>query len=467
MEKILLLNPPGDKQYQRDMYCSGVSKGYYCWPPIDLLVQSGILGQKYDVEILDAIGDKLTPEKCLSQIASEDYTAILFLTGIASWKNDLAFMSRVAGYRKKRRPLIIGNGDILLYQSEQFLRDNDFLDAVLLDYTEDDIIHYFEGNEDKINAFAYRREGKIEIRHFPETSRRISFPIPHHEKLHAENYLLAQGKRFPFTTAMTNFGCPFNCSFCPASVLSYKFRPVDNIMEELRYIASLGFKEIFFTDFTFEAHRKNTLELCRRMIRENLDLSWVCSSRANTLNRKLLHYMKKAGCHTILMGVESGDEKMLRKYSKGVTKDQVREAVSICREIGIRILGHFIIGLPGETEKTVRKTISFAKELDCDIASFNIAVPALGTPLRKKALQEGWLSDASMELDSSASYPVLGTPTFSKEQAWYWQKKAVKEFYFRPAYIWKMAVSSQSYYQWKVLLSNGLALVRNFLFRRK
>ncbi len=467
MNKILLLNPPGDKQYQRDMYCSGVSKGYYCWPPIDLMVQSGILGKEYEIHLMDAIADKMPAEACVNKISSQDYTAVLFLTGIASWKKDFAFMSRLLKHGSKRRPLLIGNGDILLYEAEKFLQEYGFLDAVLMDYTRDDIIHYLRGDLNKVQSMAFRRNGRIEVRKPRIKPEKFSFPVPHHEKLPLKNYLLAQGKRFPLTTAMTNFGCPFSCSFCPASVLGFKFRSVDNIMEELRHIAALGIKEIFFTDFTFEAHRKNTLDLCRRMAQEKLDLSWVCSSRASTLDRNLLVRMKKAGCHTILMGIESGDEDMLRRYSKGVTKSQVKDVFSICKDLHIRILGHFIIGLPGETEDTVRKTIKFAKELECDIASFNIAVPALGTPLREKSLQKGWMNDDSIELDSSSSFPILNTPWFSKEQAWYWQGRAVKEFYFRPSYIWKMATSSQSYYQWKVLLSNGFMVLRNFLLRGK
>ena len=197
------------------------------------------------------------------------------------------------------------------------------------------------------------------------------------------------------------------------------------------------------------------------MVKENLNLSWVCSSRADTLDRELLSWMKKAGCHTVLIGVENGNERLLKEYSKGVTKDQLREAFSICHEMKIRTLGHFIIGLPGETVETVRKTVDFAKELDCDIASFNIAVPALGTPLREKAFQEGWLKKEEAEFNGSDSYPELETPEFSKFQAWQWRNRAIREFYFRPSYIWKMATSSRTLYQWKVLILNGIAVIRN------
>lgn len=465
MEKILLLNPPGDKLYQRDMYCSAVSKANYYWPAIDLLILSGILGEEYDVQVLDAIAERLNPENCLHKINREKYKAIVFLTGTASWKIDFEFMSRVKS--EKKQSLLIGNGDILLYDAESFLNKYPHLDAVLFDYTSSDILDFLGNRREKISSMAYRNNGNIVIRKQPVRVLEFAYPVPHHHKFPLKNYMLVHGKRFPFTTVQTTFGCPFKCTFCVASTLGFKYRNVDNVMEELRNISSLGIKEVFFTDFTFEARKENTLVICRKIIEEKLDLTWVCSSRANTLDEELLTLMKNAGCHTILLGVENGDERMLQNYSKGVTKDQMRKAFSLCKKLNIRTLGHFIIGLPGETEETVKKTIAFAKELDCDIASFNIAVPALGTPLRETALKHGWLSENTLEFDASDSFPVLETPGFSKVQAWEWRNRAIKQFYFRPSYWLKTAFSSRSFYQWKVLILNGAAVMKNIIKKGK
>lgn len=460
MEKILLLNPPGSKLYQRDMYCSAVSKAHYYWPAIDLLVLSGTLSPFYEIEIIDAIVTRMDHQDCLKRIQKGEYKAVIFLSGTASWKEDFTFLAQIKD--QSPQTLLIGNGDILLYNAEDFLNRYDFLDAVLLDYTSDDIVKFLREETQAISAMAFRRNGRIEVRKKAVTAEEFSYPVPQHEKFPLRKYLLAQGKRYPFTTVQTTFGCPFRCSFCVASTLGFKYRSVDNVMEELRYVAGLGIKDIFFTDFTFEAHRKNTLEICRRIIAENLDLSWVCSSRASTLDRELLELMKRAGCHTVMLGVESGDDDLLVRYSKGVNKEQLRNIFALCRKLRIRTLGHFIIGLPGETEETARKTITFARELRCDIASFNIAMPALGTPLRETALQNGWLPEAQLEFDASDSYPVMETPEFSKEQAWKWRKKAVRSFYFRPSYLLKAALSARSFYQWKILVLNALALFKRY-----
>lgn len=465
LPKILLLNPPGGKLYQRDMYCSNVSKADYYWPSIDLLIQSGILGAEYDVDVMDAIIERWSPEECLKRITRTEYAAVLFLTGSASWQQDLDFVSRIK--QENGRTCLIGNGDILLYKAEEFLQKYAFLDAVLLDYTSPDIMHYLKGEMGELTALAYRDRDRVRIVKQPPRNAEFRYPVPHHEKFPLKKYLLVHGKRTPFTCVQTSFGCPFQCSFCIAATLGYKYRPADDVMEELRYVAGLGVKDIFFTDFTFEARRKNSLELCRRMVEARLDLTWVCSSRASTLDEELIGCMKKAGCHTILLGVESGDEKLLEEYSKGVTKDMLRKAFALCRRHKIRTVGHFIFGLPGETEESARKTIRFAKELDCDIASFNIAIPAPGTPLREVAIAKGWLVDEGLVFDASDAYPTLETPLFSREQAWRWRNRAVRSFYLRPRYIWKAVSATRSWYQWKLLILNGMAVIRGIIRRNR
>ncbi|MDW7761284.1 MAG: radical SAM protein [Acidobacteriota bacterium] len=465
MKRVLLLNPPGDKLYLRDMYCSSVSKANYSWPPIDLLIQSGIIGRSRDVDVLDAQAEGLSARQSREKIRKGRYEAILFLTSTASWRQDFAFIQKVKEDAKFPL-LLIGNGDILLYEPERFLRDFPCLDAAMFDYTNSDVVHYLDGETDKIRSMAFRTAAGMEIRREKILPREFAYPVPHHEKFPLRKYLLAHGKRFPFTTVQMSFGCPFRCSFCIAATLGYKYRALDNVLDELRRVVSLRIKEVFFSDFTFEAKRKNAMELCRRMAEEKLDLSWTCSSRANTLDRELLIRMKRAGCHTILIGVESGNASLLKQYSKGVTKDDMRRAFSQCREIGIRTLGHFIIGLPGETEFTVQETIRFSKELDCDLASFNIAVPALGTPLRDQALKNRWLHGDALEFDASGSFPVIETPDFSKAHALFWQRRAIQEFYSRPTRLARHALAAGSLYQWRILIRNGWALFRDFLRNR-
>ena len=458
--KILLLNPPGDKLYLRDEYCSAVSKADYYWPPIDLLVLSGILSPHYEIEVIDAIAQKMDYDSCRQYISQNRYSAIVFLTGAASWEKDLAFISRLKTAAKDTK--LIGNGDILLAKGKELMARYPAIDAVLLDFTTDDIIKFLKGNFAEIKNMLFRANGKVTTTERIFKSREFSYPVPRHELFPLKYYLLPHGRRFPFTMAIINFGCPFKCDFCIANTLGYKYRNADNALEELRYIRSLGIKEVFFEDFTFEANRKNTEAICRRMIEEKLNLSWICSSRVNTLDEPLLKLMKQAGCHTVMLGVESGDEALLRRYTKGIRINQIEQAFALCRSLSIKTLGHFIIGLPGETEETIRKTINLAKKINCDYASFNIAIPAFGTKLRREAMEKGYIAKDADVLDSSRAFPTIETEQLSKRKVLYWRNRAIREFYFRPGYILRRLLIARTLYEWKILFKNGLEIFKAY-----
>ncbi|HDT11317.1 MAG TPA: hypothetical protein ENN58_01115, partial [bacterium] len=172
------MNPPGDKLYQRDMYCSAVSKANYYWPSIDLLILSGILGEKYEVHILDAIAERLNPQICMEKIRKENYKAVVFLTGTASWKIDFEFVSRIKA--ENQQTLLIGNGDILLYDAENFMNKYPYMDAVLFDYTSADILDYLSNSYEKITSMAFFNNGNIVIKKQPVRVSEFAYPVPHH-----------------------------------------------------------------------------------------------------------------------------------------------------------------------------------------------------------------------------------------------------------------------------------------------
>jgi radical SAM superfamily enzyme YgiQ (UPF0313 family) len=125
----------------------------------------------------------------------------------------------------------------------------------------------------------------------------------------------------------------------------------------------------------------------------------------------------------------------------------------------IRVLGYFIIGLPGEDEDSIRQTIDLAKQLDIDFASFAIATPDVGTPLRREALQKGWMR-AEKDVFDSTDFPVLETETLSKEDVWKLRSQAVREFYLRPSYLLKKVRQIRSFRDVKLAVSNALSLFR-------
>lgn len=461
-KKILLLNLPGDELYIRDYYCSKVSQADYIGQPIDFLFLSGRLAQKYPVRLLDAIVERLNRRECLKIILEMDVDTIIFLTGSVSWKYDIQFVSNI---KKNKNVTLIGIGDIFLEDCQKRLESYSFIDAVLLDFSTDDIIHYLEGDYQRVRNMFFRIDDKV-ISTDLTRPRWLEFeiPIPKHELFIGYNYRHPFAQKKYFTTVLTDFGCPFRCSFCIMGALGFKYRTVENVIDELRYIYSLGIREIFFADQSFAAIRSRNQKICELIIENNLNISWFCFSRVDLVGENYLTLMKKAGCHTIIFGVETANEEMLSKYRKGYTKEEVKSTFRLCRKLGIKTAATFILGLPEETRETVRQTIEFAIEIGCDYASFNVAVPRMGTELRSLVLKEG-LIDSNFEcFDQSGSEIAMSTLYLSREEVLSLKRDAIQKFYFRPSYIWRVIMRNKSPFQLKNELLEGWALFkRNFL----
>jgi radical SAM superfamily enzyme YgiQ (UPF0313 family) len=275
-------------------------------------------------------------------------------------------------------------------------------------------------------------------------------PIPMHELLPLDLYRMPLIKG-PFTFILTSRGCPAGCTYCIKHV-SYQFttrlRSVDLIMEELWRLKELGINNIHMYSDLFTVNRDQVMELCQRMIDEKIDLKWTSNSRVDYVDEEMLRLMGKAGNHLISWGIESGNEQILKHAHKGAYPDKAERALRWARNAGIKNWGYFIIGLPGETEATIRQTIDFAKKLPLDIALFHVAAPYPGTPFFFEVVENGWFRPGTrweqVDMDKGT---VLDYPDLPAEKLLYWQKRAFREWAFRPGpmltYL-KMLVSDWS-----------------------
>jgi len=457
-ERLLLLNPPGDKLYIRDYYCSFSSKANYYWPPQDLIVLSGILNGEYALEVEDAIINKTAETACLEKILKGEYRAVIFTTGTATMKSDLSLMAKV----KISRPemTVIASAGIMKFIGRELLEECPAVDAALLDFSDSDILRYLRGERSaSLKGLIYRGAGGL-VEHQGEFSREFEIPVPRHELFDFKKYRLPIARRFPFTVVVTSLGCPYRCAFCTAGAYGYRTRPVDNVIEELKRLRELGVKEILFQDPTLTISTKRVVELCRKMIDNGLRFTWSCNADLNALNEEKVSWMKKAGCHTMSVGIESGDDAMLEKYSKPITSEKIREGVDLLNKYKVRVLGYFIIGLPGETRESAIKTINLARSLRIDIASFAVATPDIGTRLRREALEKGWIPPGIATFDSTEP-PVIESGGLSKDEIWALRKRAVRAFYLRPSYIAGKALQVRSWRDVRELVSNALSLFRN------
>ncbi|MCI4626714.1 MAG: radical SAM protein [Candidatus Magnetoovum sp. WYHC-5] len=453
-KKVLLLNPPGKKLYIRDYYCSKVSKSNYLFHPIDLLMPSGMLAERYETFLIDAIAQRLTQSECLAMIDIISPDVIISLIGAVSFKEDMEYLK---GLAKEGRQIIV-SGDAAMEEPAAWLNEHQFIDAVILDFASKEIAQFLTGELKGLSSIVHRNDDWASYRR--PVNEEFSITVPKHELFAGIPYRFPFVKHRRFSTVLTAYGCPFKCSFCIIGTLGYRYRTVDNVMEELRYIKKLGTKEVFFYDQTFGINRKRCLEICNRIKGYGFGFGWVCFSRVDVLDEEFLKNMATSGCHTIIFGVESASSEILKKYQKGYTKEQIRETFGLCKKYNIRTVATFIIGLPEETWQTASETIEFLKEIDCDFASFNVAVPRNNTGLKKEAINTGLIDSQLETMDQTGSEIAMPTKFLSKEDVLSLKKKAVKDFYLRPKYLLKRLKSITSVYELKEQIYEGISMFR-------
>jgi anaerobic magnesium-protoporphyrin IX monomethyl ester cyclase len=455
VKRIVLFNPPGNKRYIRDYFCAKVAKSNYYYHPMDLVYLSGTLSTAYEVSFVDAIADGLSEAESIDRIAASKPDWVLFLTAGISYKNDMGVISRL--HDSLENCSLIATGDIYREIGASALEEFDFIDAIVLDFSTKDVLTYLEQpRSEAIANIIHKHEGKVFDGGEQHVNGRFTIPMPRWDLINLEHYSYPFERRKYFASMLTDFGCAYKCTYCPISTIGFKLRDVDTVVEEIQYLRSRGVKDIYFRDQTFGVNKKRTAVLCERLA--PLGIGWTCFTRVDVLTAELLEMMKKGGCHTVMFGIETVNEELLHEYKKDTTMAQVREAIALCKANGLDVVGFFIIGLPGDTKSAMLATIEFAKTSGIDFASFNRAMPRLGTTLRSEAIEAGYADPGSLELDSSSSETQWTGQHLSNAEITMLHKKAFRSFYLRPGYILKRLRNLSTFHQFTNFAREGLAM---------
>jgi hopanoid biosynthesis associated radical SAM protein HpnJ len=245
----------------------------------------------------------------------------------------------------------------------------------------------------------------------------------------------------PFVSLYTSRGCPAMCTFClwpqTHSGHRWRLRSSDDIVNEVKYIRDNfpEVKEIFFDDDTFNYRKERTIELCSKL--KHLGVTWSCTSRVTT-DYDTLKAMKEAGCRLLIVGYESGDPQILKNIKKGATIDMAERFTANCKKLGLVIHGDFIVGLPGETRESIRKTIDFAKKLDNETIQVSIAHPYPGTEFYEYAQKNNLISIGSIVDARGNQLPKVVYENLDEAELMDWVERFYSEYYFRPKVVWRM-----------------------------
>jgi anaerobic magnesium-protoporphyrin IX monomethyl ester cyclase len=263
-----------------------------------------------------------------------------------------------------------------------------------------------------------------------------SLPFPARDQFDHQSYKNHYFKKFGYTTTsvITSRGCPFKCDFCSRAVFGNKFRTrsAENVVDEMETVQAQGYDRVWFSDDCFTLNRKRLLSICTEIIRRGLKMDWECLSRVDTIDKETALRMKQAGCVRVFFGLESGNDAVLALMKKQASAGQARKAVLATKSVGIQVGAFFIVGYPGETDKTLLDTLKFASSLPLDYLSFTLPYPILGTPLYERVKNNIEFDDLNQNRHLSfTDHKLLYRSSFSEAKLKFAILKATVQFYLR------------------------------------
>lgn len=497
MVDILLVNPPtpdGALWIRTQHRVGRRTRENMVWPQVSLAQMAALLDPVYTFKIIDANAERMGWKE-FEQLLDK-YKPRYYLTQCTAptLQNDMygCFLAKARGAKT------IAFGTHVTPMPRETLIAYPALDFVLVgepDLTIRDVLDHFENKFDQRNALMQKmfaehdpayapsltadgkpvlegikglawRRGDEYVVNLPRPFIKDldDLPIPLHHLLPLDKYRMPMIKG-PFTFMLTSRGCTAGCIYCIKHVsyqYSVRLRSPEKIVEEMWVLKKLGVNHIHMYADLFTVSREQVIKMCQLMIEQKLNVTFTSNSRVDYVDEEMLQLMGKAGCTLISWGIESGSEQVLKHARKGAYPDKARQALLWAKQAGIMNWGYFIIGLPTETEETIRKTIDFAKSLPLDIALFHVAAPYPGTPFFFEVVQNNWFRQGTrweqVDMDKGT---VLDYPGLPAERLLYWQKQAWREWAFRPGpaftYL-KMLLSDPSTF--KTALDVGLQHLR-------
>jgi radical SAM superfamily enzyme YgiQ (UPF0313 family) len=445
---ILLLNPPGPKRLYRDTSCDTLSKANYVWKPKGHILFSTIIPADWEYNFIDASIDSLSPEQVYDAIAKNKPNIIVMAMSSVIWDQDLAFLKEIKNMFPDIYCIVFGS---LLIDKLFFDIVMQYADEVVYDPLTYDLRNY--NSHDKNFEMIKKAQGNKK----PTFVKSFS---PKHELFDGKGYRWPFIKHFKYAPVYTQFGCPYSCSYCPQSLTSVTVRYEDDVKNEIKNIYDAGYKEIHFGDETFGSPKDYVKKLLNWMIKENFNLSWSGYTYPGLIEKKFLEVMKLSGCHTLVIGIDSADFNLLKEYGRNVKKERTFQFISDCHELNIDVCGDFILGLEGEDERAVLKTIDFAVSCGVDYASFNVAQPLAGSILRDKIIKAGIIDEKSIGHDT-AGFNMPGSSMINSKHLKELHSLAVRRFYLRPKYIIKRLSKIRSIEEFALRSIEGLGVLKN------
>lgn len=373
--------------------------------PLGLMYVGAALQEAgHHVEVIDMDVLNLSKEGYFRELKERNYNYLCAGGMITAWN----FIVQTANLLKEIKPhvkMIVGGG--IVNSTPKSLVSHSKVDVGVIGDGEEaiiDIINTIENGQSlsQVAGIVYKEGDRVIQTHHREYHRHLDdLPFPAWELFNVgEHYVKYQSASFFYSNRQadvyTTRGCPFQCTFCYTDK-KVRQRSIPNVIEEIKELKRrYKIRHLRLADDLFVVRKNYTIEFCEAMIKNNLKLTWSATGRCNIITKELLTLYKRAGCTILGLGIESGSDAVLKRMKKNQTPEQIINAVKMCREVGIRPGGSFILGLPGETKETVKETLALYKTINLYRSHANrffFATPYPGTSLYREMVEKGRIKD--------------------------------------------------------------------------
>jgi len=445
--RILALNPPFKKKYSRQSRSPCVTKGGTFYFPYFLAYMVGLIEKNgFNVKLLDSVAKEWDQEQTLKFAKEFNPDLIVVDTSTPSIYNDVEVATILKKSLSQAHVNLVGTHPTALPKETMALSDQ--INSICIgeyDYTILELAQSIEAESDlkKVSGLTYRYNKKIHTNGPRELIKNLD-DLPfvssvYKKHLNIKDYFYAS-LCHPQITILTARGCPYNCSFCNSPYKkSYRARSTDNVLDEFEFIQrELPYvKEVMIEDETFPADKKRTLDLCSGLMDRRIKVKWSCNARVNT-DYNTLKAMKDAGCRLLCVGFETPTQPSLDTIGKRTTKALQLSFMKNANQLRMLVNGCFMLGLPGDNEDSIAKTVTFAKQLNPDTAQFYPLMVYPGTGSYSWAKEKGYLKteDFSKWLDLKGRHATtINYPHLTNEKLGELCDTARMKFYLRSDYL--------------------------------
>jgi hopanoid biosynthesis associated radical SAM protein HpnJ len=439
--RTLFLNPPSFEGFD-----GGASSRWPAsreiesyWYPVWLTYPAGMLP---DSKLVDAPPHKISIEQTVEM--AKDFELLVLFTSTPGFSVDVKMAEMMKDSNSKLKVAFVGPP--VTVEPEKAFRESKAIDFIVRREFDHQIVKFAKGTPlSELPGVSYR-DSSGSVRHNPEGPVIENLDeLPWASKIYKRDldftrynvpFLLN-----PYISFYTSRGCPAMCTFClwpqTHSGHRWRLRSVQDIVNECRWALENfpGLKEIFFDDDTFNYKKERTIELCKEL--KKLNFTWSCTSRVTT-DHETLKAMREAGCRLMIVGYESGDPQILKNIKKGATVDMAQRFTKDAHSLGLTVHADFIVGLPGESRESLRRTIDFAKKLDCETIQVSIAHPYPGTEFFDYVKKNNLITIDSMTDENGHQLPNIIYPGLNRGELVEWVEKFYGEYYFRPKAAWRV-----------------------------